>query len=179
MQIKVTGLGVSTDTNNNNVGDPISGFTSSFTSTNLVQFRRYKILSVGSAGGNDGVLDILGADDSPSANEFFTLAVVPSASQIASLNTANAILQRVSDRDLNKSNLSNAKCVLATNPSTGRRVIFITDSSGTVLKSCGIPSYGMLKFEKDADQMVWAAQDAIGSGSQSTGVIFTPIAFTD
>ena len=43
MQIKLTGLGVSTDTNNNNVGDPISGFTSSFTSTNLVQFRRYKI----------------------------------------------------------------------------------------------------------------------------------------
>ena len=183
MQVKLLGLSVSADTNNNTYPGAVNeGFD------NIVAGRRYKIVAVAtsdntiggtpSAGSPDekGAFASVGADGTPTAGEHF---LASAAGTSVTTHNAGATVLRVSDKDVNRSNVDNAKCVLVQNGSTAKRVVFLTKADGTVVGSFSVPRYSLTKLVKDADQMVWAAQGLTGAGSQASGVTFTSIAFTD
>jgi len=188
MQVKLLGLSTGTDTNNNTFADAVDeGFD------NIVAGRRYKIIAVATNTNALGGTPTAGSNDEKDAFTSVgaiarTASAAPAAGQHflakangTSVTTHNggATVLRVSDKDANRSNVDNAKCILVQNGSTAKRVVFLTKADGTVVGSFSVPRYSLTKLVKDADQMVWAAQGLTGTGSQASGVTFTSIAFTD
>jgi len=191
MQVKLLGLSISTDTNN-------IGYSGAQNESfdNIVAGQRYRIIAVATdsnaVGGNPTAGSTAEKDAFTSVGAVKTTTTAPittptagqhflasAAGTSVTTHNAGATVLRVSDKDVNRSNVDNARCVLVQNGSEGKRVVFLTKADGTVVGSFSVPRYSLTKLVKDADQMVWAAQGLTGAGSQASGVTFTSIAFTD
>ena len=174
MLVKLLGTSVNSNTTSTESG-------SDLTFGEFIQGKRYKIGTLGNS--NAAAWRAIGAATGTTVNEVFiaTGAGVSSGGANGSgvQGGSSGKAKIMSDPNSGRTNVSNAKCVLVTNGSDGKRFINVTTADGTLVGSVQVPRYAMIKLQKDPDQMLWAASNTTGLGTNESLVQFSPIAFTD
>lgn len=174
MLVKLLGTSV-----NSNTTSTVTGADLTF--GQFVVGKRYKIGTLGTS--NAAAWRFVGAATGTTVNEVFIATQTGiSTGQAAGSGESggtSGLAKIMSDPNSGRTNVSNAKCVLVTNGSDGKRFINVTTADGTLVGSVQVPRYGMIKLQKDPDQMLWAASNGTGLGTNEPLVQFSPIAFTD
>ena len=174
MLVKLLGTSVNSNTTSTVTGDDL-------TFGQFVVGKRYKINTLGTS--NAAAWRFVGAATGTTNNEVFiaTRAGISTGIPAGSgeIGGQSGLAKIMSDPNSGRTNVSNAKCVLVTNGSDGKRFINVTTADGTLVGSVQVPRYAMIKLQKDPDQMLWAASNTTGLGTNEPLVQFSPIAFTD